>query len=81
MSKLIRRCSICKAIEVDSEVLSSRDYWPDFFIRLGYSFSDTTALSRQCLNNLYGGLENIKDRDEKEIMIDESQRLRYNSCD
>ena len=80
MSKLIRRCATCRAIEVYNEVIPLKNYWPEFFERLGYDFSDTNYLSRDCLTRVNGDVRRIKSIDAREILEWESRQLDYDTC-
>lgn len=72
--KILRRCCICRAIEINNEIVPFSEYDPEFFKKLGYDFTDG-YLSRECVKNFYSAIE-LKKFGGEEYLRD----LKYESC-
>tara|TARA_Y100000310_G_C20165300_1_gene571073 strand:+ start:41 stop:298 length:258 start_codon:yes stop_codon:yes gene_type:complete len=75
--KVLRKCSVCKAIEINGDTIAEADYDQRFFEKLGYIFTDT-YLSRECFFNFNrDGFIRI---DEEDLLEELSSGYKRVSC-
>ncbi|MFQ5531417.1 MAG: hypothetical protein ACE5ES_02265 [Candidatus Nanoarchaeia archaeon] len=72
---LVRRCCVCKTIEMDGTLIPIGDYSPEDIVAKGRNFTDT-FLSKACFKSFYGGDPGFP----AELLRPDKLRGKYDTC-